>query len=233
MDRACRADLGRDRRGRALRRIAAAGILLAACTELTGDFSDVVAIAYGGPTAFALQEAETRQLVAYAIDLRGDTLPEVSVVWTILELDTVAVGITLDSLSGVVTAVSPGGPWRIQGRVESLRIDPPLRVSVTAAPDSMAAVEPSRLTVAADQDQSGPITTAVFDLTTAPDQETPLSGVPVRYRLIAPDPDSAAAATLELVAAGDTGSDPHVVTTLTGASERQRKRSRPRPVTCD
>lgn len=181
-----------------------------------------MAIEYAGPSAFVLQEAETVQLTAHALDIRGDTLPGVTVVWRVLELDTVAVGISVDSLSGTVTAVAPGGPWRIQGRVESLRVDPPIRVTVTAAPDSLAALASTRLTVDSVADQSDPLTTVVFDLTTIPDQETPLNAIPVSYALVEPAPGSAAAETLQLFAAGDTSGNPHLVSALTDAAGTAR-----------
>lgn len=171
-----------------MRRVLLILLVAAACNEITGDFSDVIAIEYAGPSSLRIEEGDTVRLEALALDLRGQPLPDVQVVWTVIELDTVQVGFTLDSLTGLITATAPGGPWRVQGRVEELRTDPPIRVTVTPSPDSMAVVEPSRIVVDSGVSQSAGLVTIVYDLTTTPDQLTPLPGVAVRYELVDPAP---------------------------------------------
>ncbi|MCH7874764.1 MAG: hypothetical protein IH965_05645 [Gemmatimonadetes bacterium] len=200
-----------------MRRVLLILLVTAACNEITGDFSDVIAIEYAGPSSLQIEEGDTVRLEALALDLRGEPLPDVQVVWTVIELDTVQVGFTLDSLTGLITATAPGGPWRVQGRVEELRTDPPIRVTVTPSPDSMAVVEPSRIVVDSGVLQSAGLVTIVYDLTTTPDQLTPLPGVAVRYELVDPAPGAAAAASVALVVTSEVDVDPHRVEAVTGS----------------
>ncbi len=198
-----------------MRRVLLILLVTAACNEITGDFSEVIAIEYAGPSSLRIEEGDTVRLEALALDLRGETLPDVQVVWTVIELDTVQVGFTLDSLTGLISATAPGGPWRVQGRVEELRTDPPIRVTVTPSPDSMAVVEPSRIVVDSGVSQSAGLVTIVYDLTTTPDQLTPLPGVAVRYELVDPAPGAAAAASVALIVTSEVGGDPHRVKAVT------------------
>jgi hypothetical protein len=213
VDRARRARAGGDLLIRAL----PAALLLAACTALTGDFSDVIAIDYTGPPSPRPEEGDTVRLTAVALGLDGQPLPDVVVVWRSLA-NPDSVGFTLDSLTGLLTAVSPGGAWAVQGRVEDLRTDPPIQVTVLAAPDSIGAVEPSRDTVAVDAPESGPLTAGVFDLTTTPGTAVGLTGKRVVFRLADPVPGTPEAAGVALAVPGQVpGADPHLVERLTGA----------------
>ncbi len=204
-----------------MRRVLLILLVASACNEIIGDFSDVIAIEYAGPLSLRIEEGDTVRLEALALDLRGEPLPDVQVVWTVIELDTVQIGFTLDSLTGLITALdtapAPGGPWRVQGRVEELRTDPPIQVTVTPGPDSMAVVEPSRIVVESGVSQSAGLVTIVYDLTTIPDQLTPLPGVAVRYELVDPAPGAAAAARVALVVTSEVGVDPHRVEAVTGS----------------
>lgn len=190
---------------------------MAACTTLTGDFSDVIAIEYTGPPSPRLEEGDTVRLTAVALGLDGQPLPDVIVVWRLLANPDSA-GFTLDSLTGFITAVSPGGPWAVQGRVEELRTDPAIPVTVLAAPDSIGVVEPSRDTVAVDGPESGLLTAGVYDITTTAGTAVGLTGKRVVFRLADPAPGTAEAAGVALAVPGEPpGADPHLVERLTGA----------------
>lgn len=186
-----------------------------ACNELTGDFSDVIALEYTGPPTPRIEEGDTLRLTARVLDLRGDSLPDVPVVWHILEVDSVQVGFTLDTLTGLITATAPGGPWRVQARADELRTDPPINVTVVAAPDSIAGPDSTRVTVALAQTVSDLLATTVLDLTTNPGVPSPLGGVPVVYQLVDPTPGSAAADGVALGLQGAVGDEPHRVDATT------------------
>jgi hypothetical protein len=181
-----------------------------------------VAIQYQGSLAPAVEESDTLRLTAVALDIDGNPLPEVPVVWQVLEPDTLAVGITLDTATGLVTAITPGGPWRVQGRAETLRMSTPVRITVTPAPDSVAGADSTRVTVATDADSSPPLVAVVYDLTTVPDTAEPLAGKRVEFRLVDPAPGSPEAASVALATPGDTSTtaDPSVVTLSSGANGR-------------
>jgi hypothetical protein len=92
----------------------------------------------------------------------------------------------------------------------NLRSDP-LSIRVLAAADSIGATGSAVLTVAAADSQSGPLATAVLDLTTTPGEATPLSGRPVRYSIAFPVFADLASATAVL------GNDSLAATVLTAA----------------
>ncbi len=194
------------------------------CSAITGNFGNVVAIQYQGSLTPSIEEGDTLRLTAVALDIDGNPLADVPVVWQLLVLDTTVVGFTLDTLTGLITAVAPGGPWSVQGSADGLRMSSPVRVRVTGAPDSVAGVEPTRMTVAADVDSSPPLIAMVYDLTTVPDTATGLAGKRVEFRLVDPAPGSAAAASVGLAAPNDTSTtaDPYVVTVLSGPTGQAR-----------
>lgn len=185
------------------------------CTVVTGDFSDIVAILYTGPASPQVAEGDTLTLTAVALDASGQPLPD-TVTWRIMELDTVEVGFTLDSLTGLVTGVLSGS-WRVQGSVETLRTNL-ITVTVTAAPDSIAAVEPSRITFEAGTAESPSLVATVFDV--RPDgTSTPLGGHTVRFQVIEPAAGTPGAAEVAIGAPGETpGTDPLVATVTSGTN---------------
>lgn len=213
MDRTRRANLSRDRRRGELKRILGFFLAAAACTEFTGDFSDIIALEYTGPTSPSVEEGDTVRLTARALDIRGDTLPDAEIVWRVIELDTVDVGFVLDSVTGLIAGVHPGGPWRVQGSAEGLQIDPPISVRVTAAPDSAARADTGAVVMSVAQNQTSSLTVAVFDLTTTPDQPGPAGGARVRYQLVDPEPGSAQANGIAIVVTAEVGDDPHAAET--------------------
>lgn len=184
---------------------------------MTGDFSDVIAIQYTGPAAPQVEEGDTVRLVAVALGLDGEPLPEVTVIWLPLAANPDTVGFALDSLTGLLTAVFPGGPWNVQGRVEDLRVNPPIPVRVLAAPDSIAALAPARDTVPVAATVSAPLTAAVYDLTTTPGDTVGLAGKRVVFLLADPPAGSPAGAGVALGPSGQApGADPHRVELTSG-----------------
>ena len=190
-------------------------MLLAGCTAITGDFSDVVAILYTGPDAPSVAEGDTMTLTAVALDKNGDPLPEHPVIWRVLEPDTVQVGFTLDSVTGLVTALF-AGKGRVQGDADGLRTSP-ITVTVRAVADSIAALQDT-VTFPATDTESPTLGATVYDVSPS-GVATALAAAPVRFALVSPVPGTPEAATLALAAPGqDPGSDPHTALVTTVAN---------------
>lgn len=189
--------------------------MLAACTAITGDFSEVISILYTGPAAPAVLEGDTLTLSAVALDRAGDPLPDVTVIWRVLEPDTVMVGLTLDSLTGLVTGLF-AGKWRVQGDADGLRTSL-ITVTVRAVADSIAAVQDT-VTLLANATDSPSLSATVYDI--APTgTATTIANAPVQFTLVSPAPGTAEAATLALAPPGqEPGSDPHTALDSTGTS---------------
>ncbi len=181
-----------------------------ACSEITGDFDRVVAIEIVGATTQTLEEGDTITLRARAISAAGDTVPDATIAWVTLDVDSGQVGFTIEESTGLVTAQSPG-TGRVQARVETL-VSGAITVTVSAAPDSLAATGPPRVTVDAAEVASPPLATTVWDLTTSPGDTLALAGKVVQFLTVDPPPGSAAAGGF-FITQSDTvpGSDPHVV----------------------
>lgn len=178
-----------------------------------------MAIEYRGPAAPTVAEGDTLTLTAVALDAGGEPLPDVPVIWHVIELDTVEVGFTLDSLTGLVTGVFPGG-WRVRAEADGLRTSL-LTVTVVAVPDSIAAVEPARVELPAAASESPPLTAAVFDVRPGGGAVTPLAGQAVRFTVIEPAVGAPGADGVAVAASGQSpGDDPRTATVQTGASGR-------------
>lgn len=180
-------------------------LALLACETLTGTFDEVIALQVEGGTTRRVEEGTTLTLVATALDVAGNPVTA-DIRWGIL--DTVP-GITLDSVTGLVTGVTPGGPWRVQARVGSLRATA-VAVTVAGAPDSVEAAGDTIITV------TGAVTSfgvRVLDLTTTPGTTALLTGATAHFRLLNPPgsvllraptaADSAARDSVALVTAGN------------------------------
>lgn len=213
-------------RAGALKRWLAAAALPLACTNLLGDFGRIVAIEIEGSVTRRLEEADTLTLVAAALTAGGERVPDATIVWQVLDVDSGQVGLTLDTATGLVTAVFPSSV-RIGAVVDDLRSDV-ITVTVTAAPDSLAAVEPTRVTVGPGETASPPLVTTLFDLTTTAGEQRPLSGKPVRFAVVEPATGPAATRGLLLTAGTDTvpGPDSLVATSITGTDGRATIRVR-------
>ena len=192
------------------------GALAIGCTAVTGDFSDVVGILYTGPGSPSVEEADTLTLTAVALDVNGDPLPNVPVIWHIIALDTAAIPISIDSLTGFVTGLF-AGTTRVQGNAEGLRTNT-IPVTVIAAPDSIAGIEPTTDTVDAGVEESAPLVTVVYDIAPTGDV-TPLRGRAVRYAVVSPVAGTPEAAQLAIGVSGQpVGDDPLIALATTSTT---------------
>ena len=169
-------------------------IVALGCDTITGDPDRIIAIQIdGGPTQ-SVEERDSLQLVAWAITAGRDTVPDAPIVWRLLDLDTdtTTVGFTVDSLTGLVVAESPGS-GRVRPHLEGIIPITPLTVRVTGAPDSIAPAASLRQTVAAGDSASQALSITVHDLTTYPDSVVPLSEKPVQFLVTYPQPGTAGA----------------------------------------
>lgn len=202
-----------------MRRAALATLLALACSELTGEFSDVVAIELLSPRSVALEEGDTVDLDARALDIDGNVIEDAPVVWELLTpvTDSTPAGITLDAATGVVVGTGPG-TFRVRARVETLPTEP-VTIQVRAAADSLTADVDTALVVDSTAATSGPLRVLVLDLTTAPPDTLALGGQTVIWRLVAPALDSAAPSVVLTLAAGaGPGADPFLATATTGTA---------------
>jgi hypothetical protein len=175
----------------------------------------VVAIVYTGPATPAVFEGDTVRLTAVALDRTGNPLPDVTVIWRVLEPDTVQVGLTLDSLTGLVTGLFTGA-WRVQGDADGLRTSL-FTVTVRGVADSIAALLDEVTFPLADA-ESPSLGATVYDVSPT-GVAKPLAASPVRFTLVSPVPGTAEAATLALAAAGQApGDDPHTAALTTNSS---------------
>lgn len=198
-------------------RLTAFAASVLACTELTGDLGRVIAIELVGSRTPRVEEGDTLRLQARARRANGQAVPDAKIVWAILDVDSGQIGFTLDSVTGLISAMSPG-TGRVQARIEQLATAP-IIVTVTAAPDSLASVDATRIVFdTAGAEASPPLETVVLDLTTTPGISLPLAARQVQYALVEPAPGSDGAQGILLTPSGETepGPDPHVATAVTG-----------------
>lgn len=168
-----------------------------------------------GTATPTLEEGDTLTLVARPLDGHGAVVTDVSVVWQVL--DTGTVGFTLDSTTGYVVATAPG-QWRVRALADSLPSGI-LTLTITPAPDSLAAASAPRDTVASGQTDSSPLAAIVFDLTTSLGQQLPLQGKSVHFAVVDPMPGSPAADGIALaVGTSVPAADPRQATVITGTS---------------
>ncbi len=196
--------------------VAAIGVLLG-CGTIGGDLDRVIAIQLTGDLSQSIEEGGTLQLSATALDATGNPVDDAQIFWNILAVDsTQTLGITLDSVTGLVTGLSPSTA-RIQARIDNLRSGP-LNVTVTGAADSIAHASDSVITFAVGQTQSPPLQVRVLDLTTNPGETLGLSGKTVRF-ILADGPSTTASITLsDTVVVGD-GSSLEVASLSTGVAQ--------------
>jgi hypothetical protein len=189
-----------------------------ACTELTGNLDRIVAIELVGSTTPRIEEGDTLRLLARALRANGEEVPDAQITWILVDVDSGQIGFTLDNVTGLVTALTPS-TGRVQARIDELATQP-ITVTVTAAPDSLAATGALRIVFdTTTAEASPPLETLVLDLTTSPGDELPLEAKPVEYALVEPAPGSDGAQGILLTVSGesDPGPDPHQLTAETGA----------------
>lgn len=98
-------------------RTCAAALLLAGCGNLPVGGDGVVALEVAVPNPLTLQEGQSRQLTARALDAQGQEVTA-DIRWRTPD-ETVVV----DELTGVVTGVAAAGTGRVQATVGTLRSD--------------------------------------------------------------------------------------------------------------
>lgn len=115
-----------------------------ACSPVASGPDDIIALEVRSPVSQQIALGDSTQLLAVAINARGDEDPDAQVLWAILDVDTGNVAITLDTLTGLAVGTTIG-MTRVQARVESLRSDP-LMITVTdsaSAPGARTERSPS------------------------------------------------------------------------------------------
>lgn len=98
--------------------IAAGSLLLAGCGNLPTTGDGVVALQLILPTSLALQQGQSVQLDAVALDRNGEPVPAASITWA-----TPDTSVTVDPATGLVTAVAASGTGRVQASTGSLHSD--------------------------------------------------------------------------------------------------------------
>jgi hypothetical protein len=97
--------------------VSAAFCLLAGCGNLPVTGDGVVALELTLPTSLTLEEGQSRQLTARALDASGDEVTA-EIRWQTPD-ETVVV----DELTGVVTGAASSGTGRVQATLGTLRSD--------------------------------------------------------------------------------------------------------------
>jgi hypothetical protein len=161
------------------------GGLAAACTSLTGDASQPVAIEFvlGQSPPLRLEEFDTLPIAVRVRDRAGDTVPGAPVTLTAVAPDTV---FGIDSAAQTVFGLRPGD-GRLVASSGALQSSP-LAVHVVRAPDSLALSDSGTAvdTVAATDSASAPLAVQLLDLRTDTTQATGLTGYPVSFAIVLP-----------------------------------------------
>jgi hypothetical protein len=161
----------------------ALALLTLACGNLAGgDLDRTIAIDILGSLTPEVEEGDSLQLQARAVDARGDSVPDAVIVWAIV--DTGDVGFTVDSATGWVVASHPG-TGRVAARTRNVRSGD-LQITVLPAPDSLAATSEVRLTVASGVSASSPAEVIVLDTTTEPGTQLALPEKVVHFLVVEP-----------------------------------------------
>ncbi len=133
-----------------------------------------------------VEEGDSLQLHARAVNAAGDTVPEALIVWALV--DTGAVGFTIDATTGWIVASHPGS-GRVVAQADDIRSGE-LQVTVTGAPDSVAAVSEQQVTIDVGANVSPPLRVIVLDTTTEPGAQLALAEKPVHFFVVDPMPGS-------------------------------------------
>jgi len=95
----------------------AALLFLGACGNLPASGDGVVALEVTLPSPLTLQQGQSRQLTARALDQAGEEVTA-AILWRTPDST-----VTVDELTGVVTAVAASGTGRVQATLGTLRSD--------------------------------------------------------------------------------------------------------------
>ena len=150
-------------------------VLVVSCSGLDESAGGVVALQLQLPVVHSIEVGQSLQLTAVALDKDG--LPvSAEINWRAPDPT-----LTVDSLSGVITGVSPG-TGRVQAFEGSLSSEL-VSFTVTARPDTLLIVGDSVLTVASTATASAPLSVQVQ---TVSPPGTGLGAWPVIYTITAP-----------------------------------------------
>jgi len=190
--------------------------LLAACNPITGDSDKAIALVIEGLPQRSLEVGDTLTLIAKALTLGGDTVPDAQITWVVVGPDTGQLGFTLDTLSGLVTAYAPGS-GDVQPRLEDLTTRALIEVTVTPAADSVAPTGSQQLTMAAGDSVTPAMSVTVLQIDSL-GAAVAIGEKPVHFYLVDPPPGSASATGFFLTteAGGQVGEEPHHVVAISG-----------------
>jgi len=186
-----------------VRRLLLIAVLALACTEITGNSDRIIAVEIVGPLIRTVEEGDTLQLEARALDANGNVVQEAVILWAVV--DDSIVGFTIGETTGLVETTAPD-TGRVAAFADELPSEPVL-IQVSPAADSVASVSATRDTVDGAEPASSALTVEVLDITS---DTLPLIGKPVHFDLVEPPPGDPAGAGVFL-ATTDTvpGADPH------------------------
>jgi hypothetical protein len=178
-----------------------------------------IAIEIQGAATRSVEEADTLQMTAQAIDASGEVVADAAIVWDVI--DTAPIGFTLDSLTGLIHAVAPDTA-KIQARVDNLTTGT-ITIRVLGASDSISPGSDSLVTLTKARTTDS-VSAYVWDLTTNPGTQLALTEKPVHFELSDPAPGSVPANSLYLALVGESGpgDDPFRVTAISGPGGRAR-----------
>jgi hypothetical protein len=190
---------------------------LAACNPITGDSDKAIALVVEGLPERSLEVGDTLTLIAKALTLGGDTVPDAQIAWVVVGPDTGQLGFTLDTLSGLVTGYAPGS-GSVQPRLEDLTTRALIEVTVTPAADSVAPGGSQQLAMAGGDSVSPAMSVAVL-LIDSLGATVAIGEKPVHFYLVDPPPGSASATGffLTIEAGGQLGEEPHHVVAISGS----------------
>ncbi len=146
-----------------MRRLILIAALALACTEITGDSDRIIALEILGPLLRTVEEGDTLQLEARALDANGDVVPDAVILWAVV--DTAVVGFTIGETTGLVETTAPD-TGRVAAIADELPSEP-VQIQVSPAADSVASVSATRDTVDSGESASSALTVVV--LHTPPD----------------------------------------------------------------
>lgn len=175
----------------------------------------MVSIVYTGPAEPEVEEADTLRLTAVALDAGGNVLTDVAVEWELVALDPEAAPLAV-AADGLLTGRF-GGTGRVRASAEGLYTNP-ITVTVLGIADSIAALEPSVVTVDTAATVSVPLAIQLFDI--PPGGEPKVLGFrDVRFAVVQPAPGTPEAAQVAIgPSGGEPGDDPLTVTLTTSGS---------------
>ncbi len=181
----------------------------------------MIAIEIDGTPDRSVEEGDTLTLTARALNVAGDTVPGAVITWEMVDPDSGQIGFTLDASTGLVTAHAPGS-GRVRPRVEDLTTQAVITVTVTPAPDSVAAGGDVTVTMVAGDSVSPPLIVTVYYLADDTAAPVALGKKPVHYYAVDPAPGSTEAEGffLALSDSDDAGPDSHRITAQSDAAGR-------------